>query len=136
MKDIPISAEFKYGNLFVVKFPIQFNIEEWSLKKIDKPKYTNGKWENIRIDFVDPIRPSTSQSLFGIVKFLENNKSDDKRLFDFTINSLDITGKIIEEWLVSVEKVITINFGELEYANDDIQKPYMIVRPLYCFLRY
>lgn len=31
---------------------------------------------------------------------------------------------------------LTINFGELDYANDDVQRPFMIIKPLNCVLRY
>lgn len=44
-----------------------------SVQKINKPKFSDGKWENIKIEFIDPIAPSTSQSLFKIVEFLKTN---------------------------------------------------------------
>jgi hypothetical protein len=128
--------EPKRNNIFLVEFPEQFNIESWAVQKINKPKYTNGEWEDIKIEFIDPIRPSTSQSLFGIVNFLKTNDSNDKKLFDVKIKSLDPTGVDIEEWVVSVEKVLTINFGELDYGDDKMQQPYLILKPFACVLKY
>jgi len=128
--------EPKRNNRFLVEFPEQFNIEYWAVQKINKPKYTDGVWEDIKIEFIDPIGPSTSQSLFGIVNFLKTNNSNDKKLFDVKIKSLDPTGVEVEEWVVEVEKVLTINFGELDYADDKIQQPYLILKPLNCILKY
>jgi hypothetical protein len=128
--------EPKRNNRFLVEFPEQFNVQLWSIKKINKPKFTDGKWEDIKIEFVDPIAPSTSQSLFGIVNFLKTNNSNDKNLFDVKIKSLDPTGVEVEEWVVNVEKVLTINFGELDYGDDKIQQPYLILKPLNCVLEY
>jgi hypothetical protein len=128
--------EPKRNNRFLVEFPEQFNVQQWSIQKINKPKFSDGKWENIKIEFIDPIAPSTSQSLFKIVEFLKTNVNDSKTLFDIKIKSLDPTGVEVEEWIVNVEKVLTISFGELDYGDDKIQQPYLILKPLDCILNY
>jgi hypothetical protein len=133
-----IPYELKKTNRFLVEFPEQFNIETWAVQKINKPKYTNGVWEDIKIEFIDPIGPSTSQCLFEIVNFLKRNVNDsnDKKLFDIKIKSLDPTGVDVEKWVVNVEKVLTINFGELDYDSDKTQQPCLILKPLNCILNY
>lgn len=131
-----IQCEPKTNNRFLVEFPEQFNVRQWSTQKINKPKFSDGKWENIKIEFIDPIVPSTSQSLFKIVEFLKTNVNDKKILFDIKIKSLDPTGVEVEEWVVNVEKVLTINFGELDYGDYKIQQPYLILKPLDCILNY
>jgi hypothetical protein len=128
--------EPKRNNRFLVEFPEQFNVQLWSIKKINKPKFTDGKWENIKVEFIDPIAPSTSQSLFKIVDFLKINVNDSKILFNIKIKSLDPTGVGAEEWVIDVEKVLTINFGELDYGDDKMQQPYLILKPLNCVLEY
>ena len=128
--------EPKRNNRFLVEFPEQFNVQQWNVQKINKPKFSDGKWENIKIEFIDPIAPSTSQSLFKIVEFLKTNVNDSKTLFDVKIKSLDPTGVEVEEWVVNIEKVLTINFGELDYSDDKIQQPYLILKPLDCILNY
>jgi len=128
--------EPKRNNRFLVEFPEQFNVQQWVVQKINKPKFSDGKWENIKIEFIDPIVPSTSQSLFKIVEFLKTNVNDSKTLFNIKIKSLDPTGVEVEEWVVNVEKVLTINFGELDYGDVKIQQPYLILKPLYCILNY
>jgi hypothetical protein len=128
--------EPKRNDRFLVEFPEQFNVQQWSIQKINKPKFTDGKWENIKVEFIDPIAPSTSQSLFKIVDFLKINVNDSKILFNIKIKSLDPTGVEVEEWVIDVEKVLTINFGELDYGDDKIQQPYLILKPLNCILKY
>ena len=133
-KDMPF--EPKRNNRFLVEFPKQFNIQQWSIQKINKPKFTGGNWENIKIEFVDPIGPSTSQGLFQIVEFLKNNKNESKCLFEIKIKSLDPTGVEVEEWVVYIGEILTINFGELDYGDDKIQQPFLVAKPLNCLLKY
>ncbi|MFW5847366.1 MAG: hypothetical protein ACOCVF_00405 [bacterium] len=126
--------EPKTMSRFVVKFPNQFNIFDWTITKINKPKFTNGKWEDMKIVFVDPIGLSTSKGLYNIIDFLKKDVNDNKSLFNIKIKLLDPTGIEIEEWVIYVEEVLTINFGELDYSNDNIQEPYLILKPLNCVL--
>jgi len=127
--------EPKTNNRFLVEFPEQFNVHQLTVQKINKPKFTDGKWENIKIEFIDPIVPSTSQSLFKIVEFLKTDVNNSKTLFVFRIKALDAIGVEIEEWVVDVEKVLTINFGEFDYSDDKIQQPHIILKPLNCVLK-
>lgn len=132
----PVRFESKRNNRFLVNFPKEFNLESWAVQKINKPKFTDEKWEDIKIEFIDPIVPSTSQSLFEIINFLKTNKNDNEILFEIKIISLDPTGIEIEEWIIYVGKVLTINFGELSYSDNGIQQPYLILKPLKCILKY
>jgi len=128
--------EAKRNNRFVVDFQGLFNIQNWSVTKINKPKFTNGEWENIRIDFIDPIAPSTSQCLFKIVNFLKTNLNDSEILFNIKIKSLDSTGAEVEEWIIDIEEVLSVNFGDLNYGDDNSQQPYLVLKPLNCNLTY
>jgi hypothetical protein len=127
--------ELKTNNRFLVEFPSRFNVQQLTVQKINKPKFTDGKWENIKIEFIDPIVPSTSQSLFKIVEFLKTDVNNSKTLFVFRIKALDAIGVEVEEWIVEVEKVLTINFGEFDYGDDTIQQPHIILKPLNCVLK-
>lgn len=124
---LPIQFEPKRNNRFIVLFDKSINLPSWSVQKINKPKFTNNEWDNIKIDFIDPIGPSTSSKLFELCK----TKNKD---FTFEIISLDPTGVEIEKWLIVVENILTINFGDLDYSDDDIQKPYIVIKPSSCNL--
>ena len=132
----PTNYEPKMNNRFFVEFPQQFNVQRFCVEKINKPKFTNGVWENIVVGFIDVVAPSTSQSLFKIIKFLKTNECDNKKLFDIKIKTLDPTGIVEEEWVISVEKVLTISFGDLDYSKNEILKPFMILKPLNCVLNF
>ena len=69
--------EPKRNSRFAVYFPEVFNISPYSIEKIDKPKFYNGKWQDIRVDFVDIIPTSTSKGLLNLINFLLNDYKDD-----------------------------------------------------------
>lgn len=58
------------------------------------------------------------------------------KIFDFKIYSLDPVGIKIEEWVINVEKIVSINFGDLAHGDDNIQQPYLVIKPLNCVLNY
>jgi hypothetical protein len=86
-----------------------------------------------KVDFVDPIDPSTSQGLYKIVDFLKNNDNNNKS-FEMKIMMLDPIGTVIETWIIYVEKVIIINFGELDYGDESILMPFLIIKPSNCVI--
>ena len=135
IKITPHDFEPKRNNRFIVIFPEQFNIESFVIQKINKPKFTDGKWENIKVDFIDPIGPSASQGLYKIINFLPEVNNENNELFNVKIISLDPIGEEIEECLIYDGEILTINFGDLDYGNDDFQKPYIIIKPLKCELK-
>ncbi len=129
-----VNLEFKKVNRFTVEFPEDFGVKIWSVTSSDKPRFSDGEWENIKVTFHDFIEPSTSQALFRVVKFLKTNKDVVK--FEFKINSLDPTGVVVEQWVIRVKNVLTINFGELDYKNDSFQELTLILKPLDCILEF
>ena len=129
-----VNLGVKTVNRFAVEFPEEFGIKLWSVTSSDKPRFSNGEWENIKVTFHDFIEPSTSQALFRVVNFLKTNKDVVK--FEFKINSLDPTGVVVEQWVIRVKNVLTINFGELDYKNDSFQELTLILKPLDCVLEF
>lgn len=109
----------------------------YAVSKADKPKFINQRWANIKIDFFDFIAPSTSQRLQEIILFLKKDiKSEKEGLFTIKLKTTDPTAEVIELWDVYVDEVVEINFGTLDYSNDELQKPYIIIKPKNCILRY
>jgi len=129
--------EPKVCDRFLVEFPEEFQFVQWSVRTINKPKFTNGEWENIKLEFTDPIGPSTSQSLYRVVEYLIKKKNlGDDSMFDIKNKSLDPVGVVIDEWIIKIKEILTINFGDLDYQNNDILKPYLIIKPRYCKLNF
>lgn len=128
--------EPKKCNRFMVSFPPEFNILETSITRINKPKYTyDYGWGDIDIEFMDIESPSTTERIFNIIKFISENDERDKKLFDITIRILDSIGSIIETWIIEVDKIIDIDFGELSYESNDAQQIYMSLSPRNCYLK-
>jgi hypothetical protein len=71
--------------------------------------------------------------LYEIVKFLKIDGNYGK-LLEIKIQSIDQAGAIVEEWLIIVDKILTINFGDLDYNDETLQKPFLILKPLNCHL--
>lgn len=124
--------EPKMNNRFVVEFPKEFELESWLVTKINRPKFNfeTNAWENIKIDFVDPVAISTSKKLLNII----NNLGSEKDILDNKINikTLDPTGVTVENWIIVIDKILLIDLGDSDYGNNEMQSPYMVIKPLYC----
>lgn len=124
----------KRNNMFLVNLPKEIDVEPWVITGVSKPRFINGQWRNIRIQFADPVGPSTSQRLFILI----NDIKEKGYKFNFTIQSLypDESGKVVEEWFIDVEEVVEVDFGNLDMQDDNIQMVVMTIKPSNCVLRY
>ncbi len=122
--------ELKRDNRFKVEFPVEFNIDGWQVQYCSKPKLVESIWEDIVIEFIDPIGPSTSQALFHNVHKTNINK------FTLFLYGLDPVGVEVEKWEIRVSRVKSIDFGQYSYENDTISKPKMILAVKDCILNY
>lgn len=114
----------KTKNRWLVRFPSEFDIKEYTLSRVTKPKYENGRWNDIRIVFRNTTPDSPEK---GLVKMIGNPK------ILIIIEDLDPTGVVIGKWEVKVKEIVSIDFGgELSYDNDDMQEIELIVKPLLC----
>jgi hypothetical protein len=139
-KTLPVEYEPMRQNRFLVKFPDEFQLELWYTESIERPKYVKNKWSNMKIVFRDAVGHSSSKALFNLIKFVEKFKiytePQQLPLFLFEIQMLDPTGVAVEKWQIAVEEIISIDFGNCDYSSDEIEKPRMIIKPLYCTLTY
>jgi len=135
-----IYIEPKFENRFIVQFPEEFNIESWAVQFMNRPKFNfkKKKWENIKIKFIDPIAPSTSERLMELIKSYSAGLCLKKKKFEIKIETLDPTGVPIETWLISECKIIEVDFGNWEYHEikngDTIIHPTMTIKPKSCEL--
>lgn len=137
----PIYAEPRRNNRFMVEFPHLFDIPSFTVQKINKPKlvFKNNtyEWNNISIEFIDLIGPSTSNGLFRMIEFCKDHQilMDNQRpLFNFTITDLDPTGVNVGSWLIEVREISSVDFGDCEYDSRDIQTCKLVIKPLNCRL--
>lgn len=126
--------EPKRTSRFLISFPEHFNIQQWVVSSANRPSmyieskkflgFTYSKkikWNPIRIKFLDPIGPSTSQRLMVLIK------EQLLKPFLFKIEMLDPTGVVVERWLIDKTTIKSINFGELSMDDDNIATCEMVL---------
>jgi len=135
----PMEFEPRRTNRFFVEFPHLFNIQAFTVQKINKPKliFKNNtyEWSNISIEFIDLIGPSTSQGLFRMIEFCKDHQilmDNQQPLFNFTITDLDPVGAEVGYWLIEVKGLTLVDFGDCEYDNPGLQTCKLSIKPLNC----
>lgn len=142
-KPVPFEHEPKRNCRFATYFPTEFNIESYVIQTITKPKMKNGEWQDIELTFIDLVGPiSTSHRIMNMVNVCDTRKSQQSflekflcvPLFEMSIESLDPTGVKIEKWTIDIGKIMSVDFGDLDYGSSDIQKIKLVLRPTNCTL--
>jgi hypothetical protein len=124
-----IELEPKRPNRFIVEL-IGTDVQSWAIYEARRPVYTlEDGWQDIEIELLDPIGPSTSQAIYnGIInKGLRNR--------EIQIKLLDPTGIEVEKWEIKGDYKV-INFGELSYSSDELMKIKITFKVLSCKLCY
>jgi len=132
------SFEPKTSNRFIVEFQSPFNIPLYSIHKISLPSFTKAHqfsriiWDDIIVEFYDPVSPSTSQAIMeGLRKLREMDTQD----ITISIKMLGPVGDTVSEWLIKGE-IDTINFGELNWKKDDVVNITMKIKTTSAILNY
>lgn len=135
----PLECEPKRKNRFIVNFPHIFEIPSFSIQEISRPKLffdvDDYRWQNIEINLIDLIGPSTSNGLMNIISFckeLKTNNNKNEILFSFIINDLDPTGVTVGTWIIDVKELILVDFGNYDYNSEDLQTCKLVLEPLNC----
>jgi hypothetical protein len=139
---MPIPYEPKRKNRFILRFPSSLGINEWyvfstsrpsaKIKEVEIPflntsTYVAGRfnWESIKVQFKDPIGPSASQALMewfrlhaesvtGRMGYAAGYKKD------VELEMLDPTGVVVEKWILQGCFLTDLNFGDLNYSQDEL----------------
>jgi len=139
---MPVPFEPKRKNRFILRFPSSLGINEWYVTSTSRPSakinsteipflntstYVAGRftWEEIKVTFKDPIGPSASQALMewfslhaesftGRMGYAAGYKKD------VELEMLDPTGVVVEKWILQGCFLTSLNFGDLNYSQDEI----------------
>ena len=139
---MPVPFEPKIKNIFILRFPSSLGINEWYVTSTSRPKakintteipflntstYVAGRftWEEISVQFKDPIGPSASQALMewfrlhaesvtGRMGYAAGYKKD------VELEMLDPTGVVVEKWILQGCFLSNLNFGDLNYSQDEL----------------
>lgn len=105
-------------------------IKPWIIQTSSRPTFTRSKfWEiwkgfnvdEIHIDMVDPISPSTSKVLYDYM--IKDYK------IDYDLKLLDPTGVVVEKWEVKRCKILEVDFGVLNYEKDSLATCSLLLKP-------
>lgn len=154
----PLQFEPLRKNRWVVRFPSDLGISEWTLKSAARPQIRQGEreiqflntstwvvgrytWESIQLTFRDFIAPSTSQALMEWIRLCSESVTGRQGYAagykrDLEIEMLDPTGVTVQKWICKNSFITTANFGNLDYSDDEIADITVNIRMDYAILCY
>lgn len=155
---MPVPFEPKKKNRFILRFPSSLGINEWYVTSAKRPSskinsieipflntstYVAGRftWDEITVQFKDPIGPSAMQALMewfrlhaesvtGRMGYASGYKKD------IELEMLDPTGVVIEKWILQGCFLMNLSGGDLNYSQDELSTIDVTIRPDRCILVY
>jgi hypothetical protein len=155
----PLKYEPKTKNRWLLVFPEDVGIQSWAVKSVDAPKVTINKkemsfvntktyvntsyeWGEMNCTIRDFIAPSQSEALMewfrlhaeSVTGRMGYNVGCAK---DIILESLDPTGVVTSQWLLKNTIIVgTVEFGQLDYGDDEIREISFTMQPQYCVLLF
>ena len=139
---MPIPYEPKRQNRFILRFPSSLGINEWFVESTARPHitiaateipflntstYVAGRfnWQTIPVKFRDPIGPSAAQALMEWVRLHAESVTGRMGYAagykkDIELEMLDPTGVVVEKWIIQGCFLTSLNFGDLNYSQDEL----------------
>lgn len=113
------------------------------LNHINVQRYVKGRsvWGTMQMTLFDPIVPSAAQSIMEWVRLHHESVTGRDGYADFykkdlTLNVLGPVGDKVEEWIIKGALVTEVNFGELNFDEDQVLTFTVTIQPDYCILNY
>ncbi len=153
---VPFEYEPKRVNRFFAEFPSELGIEVWKVRKFDRPKldinsveipymnemqYVSGRyqWQELSVDFLDPIGPSTSQQLMEWVRLHAESLTGRMGYAagykkNLILKELDPTGIEVAKFFLEQCMITNIDFNENDYEADDLTTISLTIQPWRCIL--
>jgi hypothetical protein len=120
-------------NAFKVTLPSEWNIPDYLVFSINKPKISidisngNTEWDVIQLKLYDTINHNISLTVKELLDGLTNILTD----CNIIIEQLDPTGEIIEKWDI-IGMIVGVDFGDLDYRSDNISNITLYIQPFNC----
>jgi hypothetical protein len=153
---MPVPYEPLRQNRFILRFPSELGINEWTVFSASRPKvtinaveipflntstYVAGRfnWEEIAVQFKDPIGPSASQALMEWVRLCAESITGRMGYAagykkDVELELLDPTGAVVHKWVLQGSWLISFDGGPLNYSTDEIATIDVSIRMDRCIL--
>ena len=117
--------------------------ESKAIDHINVQRYVKGKtkWDAMELTLYDPIVPSGAQAVMEWVRLHHESVTGRDGYLEFykkdlTLNVLGPVGDKVEEWILKGAQITKVDFGELDWATDDVMEFSMTIQPDYCVLNY
>jgi hypothetical protein len=117
--------------------------ESKALDHINVQRYVKGKtkWDAMELTLYDPIVPSGAQAVMEWVRLHHESVTGRDGYLEFykkdlTLNVLGPVGDKVEEWIIKGAQITKVDFGELDWAQDDVMEFSMTIQPDYCVLNF
>ena len=156
LRGMPFEYEQKRVNRFFAEFPKDTGIEVWQIQKFKRPSmkinsveipfvnqknYVAGQfaWDEMTINFIDPIGPSTSQQLMEWVRLHAESLTGRMGYAagykkNILLKALDPPGIEVEKWYIEQAMITGIDFGDNDYGNDELSNITLTIQPWRCIL--
>lgn len=154
IRTMPFEYEPKRVNRFYATFDSTIGVDVWQVQKFKRPSlkinsvpinfmnsknYVSGiyEWDTVSVTFLDPIGPSTSQQLMEWVRLHAESVTGRMGYAagykkNITLSSLDPTGVEVEKWTLEQCQIVSIDFGDNDYGNDELTTITLELQPWRC----
>ena len=155
---MPLQYEPLRKNRWLFRFPSDLGIMEWFCESAKRPsiqqkdveipflntstwvvgRYT---WDTIQVTLRDPIGPSASQAVMEWVRLHSESVTGRQGYAagykrDVENEMLDPTGVVVQKWILKNTMCTNVDFGDLNYSQDDLSTITMTLRFDYAILCY
>lgn len=157
-RGIPFEYEPKRNNRFYAEFSDELGIETWKIQKFKRPsikinsvqipymnemQYVAGRttFDTISITLIDTIGPSTSQQVMEWVRLhfeALTGRMGYKAGYakNITLKSLDPAGVEIDKFFLEQCQIVSVDFGDNDYGNDELVNITIEIQPQRCILNF
>lgn len=158
LNKMPLTYEPLRKNRFLFRFPSDLGIQEWWVASGNRPQIEQGeteiqfmntstwvlgryKWQNLQITLRDPIGPSASQAVMEWVRLHSESVTGRQGYAagykrNIELEMLDPTGVTVSKWILVNAFLTTVNFGQLDYGQDELATIELTIRYDYAILCY
>jgi len=121
----------------------QINFEKVTLDHINVKRQLKGKgeWQDLEITLYDPIVPSGAQAVMEWVRLSHESITGRDGYADFYKKDIDIymlgpVGDKIEQWKLKGAFILQANFGDLDFASNEVATITLTLSYDYAILEY
>ena len=129
IRDYEFTTELepKYMSRFVLEFPGRFNIKSYLVNNVSEINFSNGKWCDVTIEFLDTISNPSNEGLVNIINEFGSHQNDGRVLFPIILTIIDPVGATIQTYRFNV-KDFEIILSDFSYDSKELMVHKFIIK--------